>query len=317
LTAHDETRPIAEATVAAATSMAADALTAEVLEQFAAAGLPAVLLRGAAIVDWLYSPSTRTYTDVDLLVHPRDVGRAESILAGAGFGLLPLPPRDEHARTWVRGGGPALDLHTTLYGIAADPADVWRAVTRSARTLVVGGRETAVPSTTTLAFEVALHASQHGRQLAHPLDDLARALERAPLQIWEAAAALAAELDAVPAFAAGLRSIAAGAAIADQLDLPETRSPEMVLRSDNPPDMALGLDWLATRPGVSAKFRFLFAKVFPSPAFMRAWSPIRPKSSFGLSVAYLLRLIWIIRHAGPAYRAWRGARRTARRIGGS
>lgn len=313
MTGRDENRPIAGPTAAAATSMAADALTAKVVELFADAGLPSVLLRGAAIVDWLYSPSTRTYTDVDLLVRPRDVIRAEAILARAGFRLLPLPPLDEHARTWVRGDGePAVDLHTTLYGIAAAPDDVWCAVAGSARTLVVGGRDTAVPSRTTLAFEVALHASQHGRQLAHPLNDLTRALERATLQTWKDAAALADELDAVPAFAAGLRSVAAGAEIADRLDLPRRRSAEMILRSDNPPNMALGLEWLATRPSVWGKTRFLFAKMFPAPAVMRAWSPIRTKSRLGLAAAYLLRLTWIVRHAGPAVWAWRRARKEVR-----
>jgi hypothetical protein len=313
VTGRDERRPIAGPTAAAATSMATDALTAKVVELFADAGLPSVLLRGAAIVDWLYSPSTRTYTDVDLLVRPRDVVRAEAILARAGFRLLPLPPLDEHARTWVRGDGePAVDLHTTLYGIAAAPDDVWRAVAGSTRTLVVGGRETAIPSRTTLAFEVALHASQHGRQLAHPLNDLTRALERATLQTWKEAAALADELDALPAFAAGLRSITAGAAIADRLDLPRRRSAEMILRSDDPPNMAIGLEWLATRPSVWGKTRFLFAKMFPGPAFMRAWSPTRTKSRLGLAAAYLLRLAWIIRHAGPAVWAWRRARREAR-----
>lgn len=313
MTGRDENRPIAGPTAAAATSMAADALTAKVVELFADAGLPSVLLRGAAIVDWLYSPSTRTYTDVDLLVRPRDVIRAEAILARAGFRLLPLPPLDEHARTWVRGDGePAVDLHTTLYGIAAAPDDVWCAVAGSARTLVVGGRDTAVPSRTTLAFEVALHASQHGRQLAHPLNDLTRALERATLQTWKDAAALADELDAVPAFAAGLRSVAAGAEIADRLDLPRRLSAEMILRSDNPPNMALGLEWLATRPSVWGKTRFLFAKMFPAPAVMRAWSPIRTKSRLGLAAAYLLRLTWIVRHAGPAVWAWRRARKEVR-----
>jgi hypothetical protein len=265
--------------------------------------------------DWLHEPaSPRRYTDVDLLVRAGDLADSERIIEGLGFERLPLPPHDEHARTWVRThDGATLDLHRSLSGISVDADAVWSAFTRDATRLRVSGRDVVVPSVAARAFELALHVTQHGSQLDQPLQDLERALEQTDVETWAAAARLAVELDSAAEFAAGLRRLPTGSVVADSLELPTERSVGIRLRSGSPPAMALGLDWLVTRPGTQAKLAFAASKVLPPPEFMRAWSRIARRGRVGLGAAYVLRLGWIARHAGPAIWAWLRARREVHR----
>ena len=139
-------------------------------------------------------------------------------------------------------------------------------------------------------------------------------LERTEEAVWRSATALAMELEAVPAFASGLRRLASGAELADRLGLAVEDSVATFLRAGTPPNMALGLDWLATRRGARAKLRFAMSKLFPSPVFMRAWSSIANRGRLGLVASYVQRWAWIALHAGTAVRAWLAAHRQGRRM---
>ncbi len=289
-----------------------DACAAEVVGAFEAAGIESVLLRGPALSEWLYDEhELRPYTDVDLLVSSAHVARAEAVLRGTGFNLLPLPPLDEHARTWVRGDGASIDLHRSLSGMTAHPDVVWSALRRDAQTLRIHAREVTIPSYEARALTVALHVAQHGRQLEQPLEDLRRALDRADEAVWRSAAELAVEVGSLPSFSSGLRRLAGGASVAERLDLQAGDSVAIALRGGTPPNMALGLDWLATRRGIRAKVRFAISKLFPSRDFMRAWSGIANRGPLGLAASYVHRWVWVAWHAARAIRAWRAARRQA------
>jgi hypothetical protein len=75
--------------------------------------------------------------------------------------------------------------------------------------------------------------------------------------------------------------------------------------------MALGIEELSKTPGLLAKLRFVLRELFPTPAFMRWWTPMARRGSVGLSVAYVWRLVWVFRYAVPAFRAWRRAQAAA------
>jgi hypothetical protein len=70
-----------------------------------------------------------------------------------------------------------------------------------------------------MALQLALHTAQH-RGLTRQVQELELGLERADEATWRDAARLAAELDATGALATGLRFTAAGAALAERLELP-------------------------------------------------------------------------------------------------
>jgi hypothetical protein len=303
--------------LAVGVSLRLDAVTAEVVTALRAAGIESVLLRGPAIARWLYEDTNaRLYVDVDLLVPHGHIERAEEVLVALGFsdhtveGVL-AHDRPTYAHTWLRGDGSAVDLHYTLLGVRLAPERVWEALAAETEAISVHGTEARVAGSSGRALVVALHAAHHGAGVGQPLDDLARALELLPAELWEEASELAAQLEAQEAFATGLRLLEPGREVAHSLGLPPTRSTETALRASTPPPMALGFDWLATTPGMHAKAGLVARKIVPAPRFMRAWSPLARRGRAGLAAAYAWRLLWLARHAGPGFLAWHRARKAA------
>jgi hypothetical protein len=313
-------RPVLSSRVAAAAaSLGSDVVAAEVGEAFRTAGIASILLRGPSIARHLYGAGeSRPYGDVDLLVAPAVLAQAEQLLADRGFAhsaVLGQRPDDRPAwsRTWQRATDAAeVDLHTTIVGVGAPPHEVWSVLTGSVEPLEVArARLDGLNAEATLVV-VALHSAHHGTELRQPLVDLARAIERFPKTTWMAAAALADRLAAMPAFAAGLRQLPAGAALAERLALPDAASAEVILRAGGAPPMALGFEWLSRVPGFRAKSRLIAGKLVPDVQFMRAWSPLARRGRVGLAAAYGFRLVWLAWHAIPGFIAWSRARRSAR-----
>jgi hypothetical protein len=304
---------------AAAASLGSDVVAADVGEAFRTAGVASILLRGPSIARHLYGAGEpRPYGDVDLLVAPAVMAQAEQLLADRGFAhsaVLGQRPDDRPAwsRTWQRAtDGAEVDLHTTIVGVGAPPHAVWAALTESVEPVEVArARLDGLNAEATLVV-VALHAAHHGAELRQPLVDLARAIERFPTTTWTAAAALADRLAAMPAFAAGLRVLPAGAALAERLGLPDAASAEVILRAGGAPPMALGFEWLSRVPGFRAKTRLVAGKLVPDGEFMRAWSPLARRGRVGLAAAYGFRIVWLAWHAIPGFIAWSRARRSAR-----
>lgn len=309
------------ATVAAGTALVADHVAVEVATAFAAAGIRSILLKGPSIARRLYdSGEIRGYVDADFLVPPSSRTRAENVLSDLGFahwaGLgqrsVDRPP---WSSTWVRARDSGnVDLHRTIDGARAEAAEVWSVLEGEVEPVEVLGTRLEGLSAEATAVVVALHAAHHGARVLQPLDDLARALDRLPYTTWERASVLVNRLDAVEAYAAGLRLLPAGGQLAARLGLPDEPSTETILRAATPPPMALGFDWLAQTPGLRAKLLLVAGKIVPDPEFMRAWFPLaRGGSRIGLALAYLWRPLWLLWHSGPGLRAWLAARRRAHR----
>ena len=305
--------------LAAGISLHTDAVTAEVVSALQAARIDPILLRGPAIARRLYEDTAaRTYVDVDLLVAHGDSKHAEEILARLGFadetveGVL-LGDRPTHAHTWVRPlDGAAVDLHHTLLGARVPPDDAWQILRGNIERMAVRDSTVAVLMPAGLAVVVALHAAQHGAHVDQPLDDLGRALELFPDAVWNAAAALAAQLAALPAFVTGMKLLPAGEELTRRLGIDATGSVETALRATTAPPTALGFDWLARTPGLRAKSGLVARKLVPEPTFMRVWSPLARRGRLGLAAAYVWRIVWLARHAPPGFRAWRRARKVPR-----
>jgi hypothetical protein len=296
--------------------MAVDAATPAVVDALRGNGIRALLLKGPALERLLDEDRTRSHSDMDLLVAPADVVRAESVLVELGFeGPFEQGPehRQWHAHTWVheRERVP-VDLHRTLVGIGAEPKAVWEAYCANTETVTMRGVDIEIPSAAARTLQVALHAAHHGVQIGKPLADLDRALERVDEATWREAAQLAETLRATVPFATGLRLLPAGQALAHRLGLPETRSVEAALRAETVPPMALGFVWLSEAHGARAKARLVARELFPSPAFLRTWTPLARRGPAGLAAAYVWRTLWLFLHFPGAFRAWRRARSAGR-----
>jgi hypothetical protein len=129
-----------ERLAAAATNLALDSRTVEVVTALDAAGIPSILLKAPAIARWLYADGeSRQYADIDLLVGPHQFADAERVLADLGFaesGLERAFPdeRPRHAHAWTRArDGTAVDLHRTLAGAGSHARDCLEGAPRADR----------------------------------------------------------------------------------------------------------------------------------------------------------------------------------------
>jgi hypothetical protein len=303
-----------------ALTLRADLTAAEVVRALRGTRVNAILLRGPALARLLYAEGgvERPYGDVDLLVPPAGLHRAESVLSELGFedrtvaGVIE-GDRPTYAHTWVRKrDGSVVDLHFTLQGVRVAPELAWEIWSRETEALEMGTVVLPVLTVPGRAVVVALHAAAHGSAVGKPLEDVHRAVEQIPEDSWKAAVDLAEQLGAGEAFAIGLRLLPAGAALANRLALPHDASVETALLARSAPPMALGYEWLASTPGRMAKARLVGRKLFPPANFMRAWSPLARRGNLGLAGAYAIRVTWLAQHAIPGLIAWRRTRRELR-----
>lgn len=306
-----------EPIVTAAMNLALDVATAEVTTAFRAEGIPSILLKGAALRDWPSPDPARTSVDVDLLVPPDRFDDAERVLERLGFesrALDGLPyDRPAPAHPWSGGTyGAKVDVHRSLIGVGASPEVSWSTLAAETDVLDLGTAKVDALAPAARAMHVALHAAQHGKEQTAPLRDLQRAVDALPLVLWAEAAEIATRLDALPSFAAGLRLVPAGAALASALKVPRAQTTDVALMTATPPHTARGFAWLENVPGVRAKGHFVARKLMPPRDWLRAWSPLARRGRLGLAAAYAWRPLWLLIHAGPGFLAWRRAQRKAR-----
>ncbi|MGZ8594588.1 MAG: nucleotidyltransferase family protein [Actinomycetota bacterium] len=312
-----ETPGSGAAVEAALRSMAVDVATVEAFDRLRRAGIDAILLKGPAISRWLYDDeSERPYVDCDLLVAPDDQVRAEDALNGLGYRRMGLDAishdRPHHAITLRRDDGLAIDLHHTFVGVDGDDRELWRELSARTETMDLAGAEVTSLAPAAKALVVALHAAKDGARSARVREDIRRAIERLPHETWREATRIAERIGAVPGLVAGLRRSEEGPALAIRLGLPDVANPDTILRETAPPPMTAGVNWLMDRGDLRSKMQVAIVKVFPSPEFLRAWSPLARRGHLGLALAYVWRPIWALWHAFPATIAATRARRRAR-----
>ena len=295
-------------------TLAVDAMTSEVVHELEREDISSVLLKGLALQRRLYGDGTlRPYGDADVLVDPRELRRAGRVLADLGFELgfdpleHPLRMPGAHAQEWRRGHD-AVDLHWRLAGAEAGGEATWRALLRHRRTITVGGKPAATLDDAGTALMLALHAAHHGLALAKPLHDLELGLEAIAPGDWAAAAALALEIDAGDAFAAGLSLVPAGERCAVELRLPPPRSATVTLKAGHPPPAGLAVLHILETPWRAGRARVIRDAIAPSPEFMRAWFPRARTGRGGLALAYAARLVKRGRQVPAAIVAARRAR---------
>lgn len=298
---------------AAMRTLRIDATTAEVVRALRDQGVSSILLKGPSIARWIYDHATRSYGDCDLLVRRSDSETVEQTLRTLGFqrrGLHSIPgdwPR--HAVVYRR-GDVMVDLHQTLLGVTADPERFWEALARHREQMRIAGADVDVLDPAGRAFVLALHSAKDGARDEKPNRDMERALEILPLDVWRAAAEIAAEVGGADAFAAGLRRCPAGREVSALLDLSSRVSREVALRENDPAALSAGIDWLLRSHGPRRKVALVARKIVPPPAFLRDWSPVARRGRWGLALAYLWRPLWLLWRAPAA--VWAVVRASSR-----
>lgn len=296
-----------------------DAVAARATAALAAAGIPAILLKGRAIADWLYAGEVRGYCDVDLLVDPAQRDRAVQVLGELGYHhWLAGADRVEYGPNELELVGPhqvCIDLHHTLIGMSVDPARCWAALSARTEQQLVGGRPVTVLDAGARTMHLALHVAQNGPADVKAVADLDRGVAQLGVDLWDDAVALAREVGALDAVAAGLHVSEAGARLARRSELRRPGNVELLLRTSSAPPAALQIQRLVETTGLGSRLRMIGRKVWPTVSYMAGREPRARAGRLGLLIARLDRLTGLPVKCGVAVSSWLAARRNARRLG--
>ncbi|MDP9073138.1 MAG: nucleotidyltransferase family protein [Actinomycetota bacterium] len=302
--------------LAVARTLGLDRAAVLAIDRLTASGIPSILLKGAAIASWLYDDGeARPYVDVDLLVSPRQLEPAKAALADLGYldRLAGADPAEFGLKEQELFGpdNVCVDLHHGLIGVTIPPARCWDLLTSHTAMMAISfGSWVPVLDIPARTMHLALHAAQNGPVDRKALTDLERGLTRLSPDDWRQASILAQDLGADQAFAAGLRLLPAGRAMADHLSLTRGMSVELALRSGSAPQNAIFLERVASTPGLRRKATLVARKLFPTSAYLRARSP--EVGARALVRAWSSHFNDIARRLGPSLVAWRRARSAVR-----
>lgn len=163
------------------------------------AGLRGLHVKGYAAAPGTYAPD-RSSSDVDLLVHPEDAGRACDVLAAHGWARVADFSEGsifEHAATLWHDHLGYVDVHRLFPGLGSDPAAVFEHLWRERTVRVISGRPVPVPSLDGQRLVVVVHAARDGGRGRADVRHLRDTLSPAE---WDRLRTLAAVLDAEAAW---------------------------------------------------------------------------------------------------------------------
>jgi hypothetical protein len=167
------------------------------LQALHAAGIPTIVLKGAALADTIYPTiAHRPMVDIDLLVRPADRDRGRAALESAGYRFLPEPrqrfsPFDTEftgEMGFRRGEGCLVELHWELTPsewlrrlAALDTEALWQ----EARPFEIGGVGAHQLSIRDTLLHLCLHLSAHGYVHANGYRDIRQLLDHERPFPWD------------------------------------------------------------------------------------------------------------------------------------
>lgn len=291
-------------------------LHAEVCWTLERVGVPHVVLKGASVADWLYAPEERRFGDVDVLVPADRLAAALTALAardlhhelaGAAVGEAAVHSVTLRRRT-PAGGLYEVDVHTAFPGL--EVADAYAALAEHVTTMPVAHRSVPVLAEPARLVLLVLHAGRNGVAAAQSVQDLRRALARIDEPAWRVAGELVRGWGATGLFAAALRMLPEGAALADRLALPTRASAAWRLRTMSAPGPAHRLNQLLEAPWPQ-RLRLLAREALPTAPFMRYAWPLARRGRLGLTAAYVQRWCGLGVRLPRMWRLVRAVRRDA------
>lgn len=288
-----------------------DQTTVEVVDAFTRRGIDVLVLKGPTLAEWLYPEEVRIYSDSDLMVGPARRSDAVEVLERLGFRThcpwLPSPLSLDPGGTAFERGDDMVDLHCVIPGLHGDPTVIWADLIAKAEPRTKDGVELRVPDQDTLLLHVAVHAGHHANDVGcKAFDDLRRAIVRADEQHWRHALELARAYDGVPAFVAGLNGLAEGRNLMRQLEPGDVSSFRYSLRREDNVIAEEIAALFSSEASLRHRFATVASELFPSPEYMRWWSPWARRGPLGLTLAYIGRPLWAIAQLPRAISAlWR------------
>lgn len=232
------------------------------------AQIDTIIFKGPTIATWIYHESwQRNYSDVDLIVDPKQFDTALSVLRELGFvertGLDDQRGVRPHSVTWIHPEGVMVDLHFRIPGSELEPEAAWEIWQANTEPFDLRGSQVMALNEQARTLCIALHAAHHGSEAEKPLIDLSAAATKLDVATWRAVADLARELGALEALAAGLQLHPDGQRVAADLGIGDALSTENIIKASPRPPVSLGIEWFLRAPGLREKWAFLRVRLFP------------------------------------------------------
>ena len=165
------------------------------LDAFVAAAMPVIPYKGPTLALLAYgSLARRQFRDLDLLVHPQDLGKAIATLAACGYRPLRdfspaqwhLYRRSQCELTFVGANGVTVELHWALfpryYAFSPDLAALWSRL----QPVSVGGRAVPTIAPGDLLLFLCAHGAKHDWCRLEWIANLAALIARTPNLDWAA-----------------------------------------------------------------------------------------------------------------------------------
>lgn len=175
-----------------------------IVKAFAEAGIPVLPHKGPLLAQAAYGDlAMRQFADLDLLIHPADLSRSTTVLAGLGCfpqsDLAWLSPRAllqwTGEMSYTSPPGTGVDLHWRLtpshYTVQLDPDILWRNQT----SIRIAGSDVSSVGSEALLLLLAVHGAKHCWESIGWLADVAWLLSANKKFDWQLAMKLAAESD--------------------------------------------------------------------------------------------------------------------------
>ena len=187
----------ADARVAAEHALAALAALRDIAEALDGAGIPWLLWKGPALAFAAWGdPARRHFSDLDIVVSPRDRERARDALGNAGWAskwaLSRAQERAIHSVTsaypLTKPGAPLLELHWAFVGRLYPDVLAVRDVIVRADNISLAGLSVRVPSPADALLLLALHATKHGWSQAEEVLSFTQLARRSPVALAAAIA---------------------------------------------------------------------------------------------------------------------------------
>jgi hypothetical protein len=135
-----------------------------------AAGIPFLVLKGPVLAATVYPDrASRTMTDLDFLLHERDLARAWDVLGEAGYHMPPqfagaeLAAGDAPPLIHDDPGGPSIELHSMLDSLPDEREALARVLPSSRRVALGHGLELPALARDEFFAHVVMHLSKHHR----------------------------------------------------------------------------------------------------------------------------------------------------------
>jgi hypothetical protein len=194
---------------------------------------------------------------------------------------------------------------------------IWESVGEDTEWWEVAGTAVEVPGVVARTLNAVLNLYPQEVPSSQGAEDLGRAIQRVPLDVWSEAAGLADRLGVGAEMGAKLRLIPTGVSLAQRLGLPDEEPERLFLVRSYASGPVLGMAHLESLPTAMSKVQYALDIFLPPANFLRSRWGFARRGTSGLTVGYVAWMVFCLARglwAVKRFLSLRGERRENQRL---